>query len=67
MGFKKQGFIRFKNLKNLKSPVYVFILLRNLINKPHIQILIVVCDIHQFHHHFFHAVFFSFAHWRFVF
>jgi len=41
--------------------------LRNLINKPHIEILIVICEIHQFHRHFFHMVFFSFVHWRFVF
>jgi len=34
----------------------------NLINKPHLNILIVICEIHQFIVH----VVFSFAHWRFV-
>ena len=40
----------------------------NLISKYHIQILIVICAIHQFYlHHFSHGdVRFSFAHWRFV-
>ena len=28
----------------------------NLINKPHIKILIVICEIHQFHLHFSHGV-----------
>ena len=33
-----------------------FFILYNLINKPHINILIVICDIHQFHLHFSHGV-----------
>jgi len=28
-------------------------LLCNLPNKPHIQVLIVICEIHEFHRHFF--------------
>ena len=28
------------------------ILLCNLPNKPHIQVLIVICEIHEFHRHF---------------
>jgi len=30
----------------------VFFILCNLINKPHIKILIVICEIHQFRLHF---------------
>ena len=45
---------------------YVYFILCNLINKPYTKILTVICEIHQFHLHFYTA-FFSFAHWRFVF
>jgi len=43
-----------------------FFILCILMNKPHIKILVVIGEIHQFYLHF-HVVFFSFANWRFVF
>jgi len=59
----------FKKLLKPQTPnvgFEVFFLLRNLRNKPRIPSLIVICEIRQFHRHF-SLVFFSFAHWRFVF
>ena len=35
---------------------FVFFIMCNLINKPHIQISIVICETHQFHLHFSHGV-----------
>jgi len=60
--------MRKKTLKTLKAQFRFlgFSFLCNLINKPYIKILIVICEILQFHNHFY-MVFFSFAHWRFVF
>ena len=59
----------FKKPKNLKAQFRFLILLCNLINERHVQNLIVIYEIHQFHLHF--SVFTwcssSFAHWRFVF
>jgi len=60
LGFKKLRFFNvFKNnLKTLKAQFRYFrlFILCNLISKPHIKNLIVICDIHQFHLHFSHGV-----------
>jgi len=62
LGFKNVGF---QVLKTFNPPppkraqfrflVFLF-LLCNLINKPYIQIITVICEIHQFHRHFSHGV-----------
>jgi len=54
--------------KNLKTPKaqFSFFLLCDLMSKPRIQILSLICEIRQFHRHFSHAFFFL-AHWTFVF
>ena len=60
MGFKNLSFFRF--LENLKKPqkrtlgLLFYFNLRNLINKPHIQILTVISEIYQFHLNFSHGV-----------
>ena len=74
LGFYKRRFLGFKKLKKISKAQFSFLrllkifLLCNLIKKRYIQILIVICEIHQFHLYF--SVFTrcsSFAHWRFVF
>jgi len=50
--------MRKKTLKTLKAQFRFlgFSFLCNLINKPYIKILIVICEILQFHNHFLHGV-----------
>ena len=45
----------FRFLKTPKAQL-IFFILCNLINKPHIKILIAICEIHQFYPHFFLGV-----------
>jgi len=59
LGFKRPRFFQvFKNLKTSKAQFMFlcFFIMCNLINKPHVQILIVICEIHQFHLHCSHGV-----------
>jgi len=58
-GFKNLVFFRFFKPKTSRAQfkfLKVFFILCDLINKPHIKILIVICEIHQFHLHFSHGV-----------
>jgi len=52
---KKTIFNKKKLLKTSKANFGCSFLLYNLINTPNIQILIVICEIHQFHLHFSHG------------
>jgi len=69
LGFKKPSFFGFLKHKTSKGQFrflkFFLFLLCNLLNKPHIQVLIAICD--NFINFIFivHMVLF-FAHWRFV-
>ena len=50
LAFKKSIFSNLKKSQKPQKPSLGFLFLWcNLINKPYIQIFIVICEIHQFH------------------